>query len=53
LSEYVHRRLHPVLERPRTGSLRRAAPPGFLRACGRLLGTAAGRRRIPRYLAPS
>ena len=51
LSEYVHRRLHPVLERLRAGSLR-APPPGFLRACGRLLGAAAGRRRIPRHLAP-
>ena len=51
LSELVHRRLNPVLERLRTGALR-VAPPGFLRACGYLLGAAAGKRRVPRCLEP-
>ncbi len=52
LSELVCRRLDPVLERLRTGA-QRLAPPGFLRACGRLLGAAAGKRRIPRCLQPA
>ena len=54
LSEYVHRRLRPVLERIRAGGLRAAAlpHPDFFKACGRLLATAAGRRRIPRCLEP-
>ena len=51
LSELVFRRLNPVLDRLREGTLR-VAPPGFLRACGRLLAAAAGRRSIPRCLAP-
>jgi hypothetical protein len=51
LSELVLRRLDPVLERLRTGALR-LAPPGFLRARGRLLDAPAGRRRIPRCLEP-
>ena len=52
LSELVHRRLNPVLERLRTGALR-LAPPGFLRTCGYLLGAAAGKRRVPRCLQPA
>ncbi len=52
LSELVFRRLNPVLERLREGSLR-VAPPGFPRTCRYLLGAAAGRRRIPRCLQPA
>ena len=49
--EYVFRRVQAVLDRLRDGTLR-LAPPGFLRAACRLLGAAAGRRSIPRCLAP-
>jgi transposase len=52
LSELVHRRLDPVLDRLRTGALR-LAPPSLLRTCRYLLGAAAGRRRIPRCLEPA
>ena len=51
LSEYVLDRLEPVLKRIYCGDLR-PPPPGFLRACANLLGTAGGRRSIPRCLAP-
>ncbi len=57
LSEWVHRRLVPVMERAlgRAGGAGPRAvppPPGFLRACAWLLGAAGGRRSIPRCLAP-
>ncbi len=52
LSEAVQRRLHPVLARAHLHGLR-AIPPGFLRACAKLLGVAAGRSRIPRCLEPA
>jgi hypothetical protein len=41
-----------VLDRLRDGTLRLAPPGILLRAACRLLGIAAGRRSIPRCLAP-
>ncbi len=51
LSEWVFRRLNPVLRRAYEHGLR-TVPPGFLRLCGKLLATAGGRRSVPRSLAP-
>ncbi len=51
LSELVFRRLNPVLDRLRRGELR-VTPPGFACVCGCPLATAAGRRSVPRCLAP-
>ena len=51
LSELVFRRVQTVLDPLREGGLR-VAPPGFLRAAQRLLAAAAGKRYMPRCLAP-
>jgi hypothetical protein len=47
LSEWVFRRVREELSRGL-----RAVPPGFLRAAWHVIGTAGGRRSIPRSLAP-
>jgi hypothetical protein len=47
LSEYLFRRIGEELSRGL-----RAVSPGFLRAARHLLGAAAGRRYVPRSLAP-
>ena len=52
LSEAVHRRLFAVAERAFREGLR-TVPPGFFGACAKLMGIAAGRRRIPRSLQPA
>ena len=54
LSEWVHRRLHPVMERIRGGGLRAAElpHPDFFGACAKLLAAAGGCKRIPRCLEP-
>ena len=51
LSEQVFSKLRAAMLRAREHGLR-ALPDGFLRAYRRLLGIAAGRRSIPRCLAP-
>ncbi len=51
LSEWVMRRLAPVLARIHAGDLRNEYR-AVLRTCGRLFGTAGGRRSIARCLAP-
>jgi transposase len=51
LSERVFRRVQTVLDRLHRGELRTAAP-GLLRVTRPLSGAAAGRRRMPRCLAP-
>ncbi len=51
LSEWVHRRVFDVADHVSREGLR-AVPPGFFGACAKLLGAAAGRRRIPRCLEP-
>ena len=51
LSELVFRKLRAAMLRAREHGLR-ALLPGFLRDYRRLLGIAAGRRSIPRCLAP-
>ncbi len=51
LSEYVHRRLAAVAGRASREGFR-TVPRGFFGACAKLLGAAAGRRRIPRCLEP-
>lgn len=51
LSEWAHRRLFAVMDRALREGFR-TVPPGFFGACAKVLGTAAGRRRIPRYLEP-
>jgi hypothetical protein len=51
LSELVFRKLRAAMRRAREHGLR-VLPDGFLRDYRRLLGIAAGRRSIPRCLAP-
>ena len=51
LSEQVFSELRAAMLRARQHGLR-ALPPGFLRCYGKLLALAAGRRSIPRCLAP-
>ena len=55
LSEYVQKRLHPVLEAARDRGVRAARAlmpcPDFLRACAWLVKAAGGRPRIPRHWA--
>ena len=51
LSEQVFSKLRAAMLRAREGGLR-VLPDGFLRSYRRLLGIAAGRRSIPRCLAP-
>ncbi len=51
LSELVFRKLRAAMRRAREHGLR-VLPDGFLRDYRRQLGIAAGRRSIPRCLAP-
>ncbi len=51
LSEQVFRKLRAAMLRAREHGLR-ALPDGFLRSYRRLLAIAAGRRSVPRCLAP-
>ena len=55
LSEWVQKRLHPILEVMRDKGFRAARAlmpcPDFLSVSGKLLKTAGGRVRIPRCLA--
>ena len=51
LSEQVFSKLRAAMLRAREHGLR-VLPPGFLRSYKKLLAIAAGRRSIPRSLAP-